>query len=57
VAIHAAAITFDELTCQGTWVRDGLDRTPVIPPHEVSGVIAAIGDGLNEFSSGDEVTV
>lgn len=55
VAVHAAAITFDELTWQETWVRDGVDRTPVIPSHEVSGVVAAIGNGVTEFSPGDEV--
>jgi NADPH:quinone reductase-like Zn-dependent oxidoreductase len=55
VAVHAAAITFDELTWQETWVRDGVDRTPVIPSHEVSGVVAAVGDGVTEFSPGDEV--
>jgi NADPH:quinone reductase-like Zn-dependent oxidoreductase len=41
VAVHAAAITFDELTWQETWMRDGADRTPTIPSHEVSGVVAA----------------
>jgi NADPH:quinone reductase-like Zn-dependent oxidoreductase len=55
VAVHAAAITFDELTWQETWVRDGVDRTPVIPSHEVSGVVAAVGDGVTQFSTGDEV--
>jgi NADPH:quinone reductase-like Zn-dependent oxidoreductase len=55
VAVHAAAITFDELTWQETWVRDGVDRTPVIPSHEVSGVVAAMGDGVTDFSPGDEV--
>ena len=55
VAVHAAAITFDELTWQETWIRDGVDRTPVIPSHEVSGVVAAMGDGVTGFSPGDEV--
>jgi NADPH:quinone reductase-like Zn-dependent oxidoreductase len=55
VAVHAAAITFDELTWQETWVRDGVDRTPVIPSHEVSGVVAAVGGGVTELARGDEV--
>jgi NADPH:quinone reductase-like Zn-dependent oxidoreductase len=55
LAVHPAAITFDELTWQETWVRDGVDRTPVIPSHEVSGVVAAVADGVAEFSPGDEV--
>ena len=32
IAVHAAAITFDELTWDETWLRDGVDRTPVIRP-------------------------
>ena len=51
VAVHAAAITFDELTWQETWVRDGVDRTPVIPSHEVSGVVAAVGDARGDLTS------
>ena len=38
VAVHAAAITFAELSWDESWTtRDGRDRTPVIPSHEVSG--------------------
>src|SRR5947209_2079536 len=37
VAVHAAAITFDELTWPDTWASEGVDRTPVIPSHEFSG--------------------
>jgi len=55
VAVHAAAITFDELTWEETWTRDGADRTPVIPSHEVSGVVADIGSGVTDFTVGDEV--
>lgn len=44
VEVHAAAITFDELTWDETWLRDGIDRTPTIPSHEVSGVIAGTGE-------------
>ena len=53
VAVRAAAITFDELTWEETWTRDGTDRTPVIPSHEVSGVISEIGAGVADFSAGD----
>jgi len=31
IAVHAAAITFAELTCPETWASGGVDRTPVIP--------------------------
>jgi NADPH:quinone reductase-like Zn-dependent oxidoreductase len=55
VAVRAAAITFDELTWEETWTRDGTDRTPVIPSHEVSGVISEIGSGVVDFTAGDEV--
>jgi NADPH:quinone reductase-like Zn-dependent oxidoreductase len=44
VEVHAAAITFDELTWTETWTRDGKDRTPIIPSHEFSGVIAQTDD-------------
>jgi NADPH:quinone reductase-like Zn-dependent oxidoreductase len=55
VAVHAAAITFDELTWEETWTRDGVSRTPVIPSHEVSGVVAEIAPGVQNFAPGDEV--
>lgn len=55
VAVHAAAITFDELTWEETWTRDGVDRTPTIVSHEVSGVVAEIGPGVRDFQPGDEV--
>lgn len=53
VAVHAAAITFDELTWEETWTRNGASRTPVIPSHEVSGVIAEISSGEKYFEPGD----
>jgi len=49
VEVHAAAITFDELTWEETWAH-----TPVIPSHEVSGIVAAVS-GDAEFTVGDEV--
>ncbi len=52
VAVHAAAITFDELTWPETWTRDGRDRTPIIPSHEVSGVVAELGDGVDRLRAG-----
>lgn len=56
VAVHAAAITFAELGWDLSWTtRDGADRTPVIPSHEVSGTVAALGDGVAGFAVGDEV--
>lgn len=56
VAVHAAAITFDELTWDLSWTRlDGSDRTPMIPSHELSGVVVALGAGVEEPAVGREV--
>ncbi|AFM15881.1 Zn-dependent oxidoreductase, NADPH:quinone reductase [Mycolicibacterium chubuense NBB4] len=55
VEVHAAAITFDELTWDETWQRDGADRTPVVPSHEMSGVVAAVADDVTGLAVGDEV--
>jgi NADPH:quinone reductase-like Zn-dependent oxidoreductase len=55
VAVHAAAITFAELGWDETWTRDGRDRTPVIPSHEFSGVVAATGAGVAEPAVGQRV--
>lgn len=55
VAVHAAAITFDELTWEETWTRDGVDRTPTILSHEVSGVVTETGSGVTDLQPGDEV--
>ena len=50
IEVHAAAITFDELLWDETWAR-----LPTIPSHEVSGVIAGLGAGVERFGIGDEV--
>jgi len=55
-AVHAAAITFAELSWDESWTtRDGRDRTPVIPSHEVSGTVAALGPGADGVTVGEEV--
>jgi NADPH:quinone reductase-like Zn-dependent oxidoreductase len=53
--VHAAAITFDELTWEETWTRDGVSRTPIIPSHEISGVVTEIASGVADFEPGDNV--
>jgi NADPH:quinone reductase-like Zn-dependent oxidoreductase len=53
--VHAAAITFAELSWQETWQRHGRDRTPTVPSHEVSGVVAAVGPDVPELEAGAEV--
>ncbi len=56
VAVRATGITFAELTWDESWTtRDGSDRTPVIPGHEVSGTVAAIGDNVTGVAAGDAV--
>jgi NADPH:quinone reductase-like Zn-dependent oxidoreductase len=55
VAVHAAGITFDELTWEETWTRDGASRLPVIPSHEVSGVVKAVAADVTDFAPGAEV--
>src|SRR5580658_2611947 len=46
VAVRATAITADELTWPESW--------PAIPCHDLSGVVAAPGPGVTEWSAGDE---
>lgn len=56
IAVHAAAITFAELTWDLEWTtQDGKDRTPVIPSHEMSGTVAGLGAGVVGRAAGDEV--
>lgn len=56
VAVHAAAFTPDELQWPGTWTdRAGRDRTPTIPGHELSGVVAELGFGTTGFEVGQRV--
>jgi NADPH:quinone reductase-like Zn-dependent oxidoreductase len=54
--VHAAAITFAELTWDLEWTtRDGKDRTPVIPSHKMSGIVAGLGADAAGLAAGDEV--
>jgi NADPH:quinone reductase-like Zn-dependent oxidoreductase len=59
VAVHAASLTPDELTWDATWTDDqmpgGRDRTPIVPSHEMSGVVARLGPDVTEVEVGDEV--
>ncbi len=56
VAVHAAAITFAELGWDLSWTtRDGVDRTPVIPSHEMSGVVVSLGADVTGLEAGEEV--
>jgi NADPH:quinone reductase-like Zn-dependent oxidoreductase len=55
VAVHAAAITFDELTWEETWTRGGVSRRPIIPSHEISGVVVETGSNTEHFAQGANV--
>lgn len=55
VRVHAAAITYDELLWDESWTRDGKDRTPIIPSHEVSGIVATVGGDVTDLRVGQEV--
>jgi NADPH:quinone reductase-like Zn-dependent oxidoreductase len=59
VSVHAASITNGELAWDATWTDSfdgtGSDRTPVVPSHEVSGVVAELGSAVTGLAVGDEV--
>ena len=56
VRVHAAGITPTELGWPETWVdRQGHDRTPMIPSHEVSGIVEELGHGVTHVVAGEEV--
>jgi NADPH:quinone reductase-like Zn-dependent oxidoreductase len=56
VRAHAAGFTPGELDWPGTWTdRAGRDRTPSIPGHEVSGVVAELGYGTTGLTVGQRV--
>jgi NADPH:quinone reductase-like Zn-dependent oxidoreductase len=56
VRVHAASFTPTEMDWPSTWVdRAGKDRRPVIPGHEVSGVVTALGYGTTGAAVGDAV--
>lgn len=56
VRVHAAGFTPGELAWEGTWAdRAGRDRTPSVPGHEVSGVVAELGYGTTGLTVGQRV--
>ena len=50
VEVHAAAITFAELGWPESWTH-----RPMIPSHEMSGVVTASGSDVTDLAPGDEV--
>jgi NADPH:quinone reductase-like Zn-dependent oxidoreductase len=56
VQVHASGFTGDELTWSPTWTdRLNRDRAPIIPGHEVAGVVTALGYGTTGLSVGQRV--
>jgi NADPH:quinone reductase-like Zn-dependent oxidoreductase len=56
VRVHAAGFTPGELAWPATWNdRAGRDRTPSIPGHELSGVVAELGFGTTGLTVGQRV--
>src|ERR1700756_5233222 len=56
VRVHAAGFTRGELDWPTTWAdRAGRDRTPSIPGHELSGVVAELGYGTTGLTVGQRV--
>ena len=55
VKVHAAGFTPTELLWPLWTDRAGHDRAPIIPAHEFSGVVAALGYGTAGLAVGDEV--
>jgi NADPH:quinone reductase-like Zn-dependent oxidoreductase len=56
VRVHAAGFTPGELDWPATWSdRAGRDRTPSVPGHELSGVVAELGYGTTGLTVGQRV--
>ncbi|MFG3205159.1 NADP-dependent oxidoreductase [Streptomyces sp. NPDC048192] len=56
VRVYAAGFTRGELDWPATWTdRAGRDRTPSVPGHELSGVVAERGYGTTGLSVGQRV--
>ncbi|MFI5976094.1 NADP-dependent oxidoreductase [Streptomyces sp. NPDC051452] len=59
IEVRAASVTAGELSWDATWTDSfdgtGRDRTPVIPSHEFSGVVAARTADVTDWHDGDEV--
>ncbi|HVY83576.1 MAG TPA: NADP-dependent oxidoreductase [Caulobacterales bacterium] len=56
VDIHASGFVGTELSWPSTWTdRNGRNRTPSIPSHEIAGVVSAVGYGTTGLSVGQRV--
>ena len=57
VRVHASGVSPGELDWPGVWLEhDGTPRTPpIVPGHEVSGVVDTVGSATAGLAVGDEV--
>ena len=55
VRVHAAGISPAEFTWHIWETPDGRSRLPLIPSHEVSGVVAAVAPDVRDVEVGDAV--
>lgn len=56
VEVHAAGFTAGELTWPGTWTdRNGHDRAPSVPGHELAGIVVELGYGTTGLTVGQRV--
>jgi NADPH:quinone reductase-like Zn-dependent oxidoreductase len=55
VQVHAAAVSPAEFTWRIYETPDGRSRFPVIPSHEISGVVAAVAPDVRDVVVGDAV--
>src|SRR5688572_23604802 len=55
IRVCAVGISPAEFTWRILTTPDGRDRLPLIPGHELSGVVAALGPGATSVAVGDEV--
>jgi NADPH:quinone reductase-like Zn-dependent oxidoreductase len=55
--VHASGVTPSELDWPSTWLHhDGTPRTPpIVPGHEVAGVVETVGPDAKGLAAGDEV--
>ncbi|MEZ0273569.1 MAG: NADP-dependent oxidoreductase, partial [Roseimicrobium sp.] len=56
INVHAAGVTPTELLWYPTFhQKDGTAREGAVPGHEFSGVVAALGEGVDAFTVGEEI--
>ena len=57
IRVHASGVTPSELDWPSTWIHhDGTPRTPpIVPGHEVAGVVETAGPDVAGLAAGDEV--